>query len=358
MVSDRAQIDGYANGPLYVINGAKEIAGQIRSKLLQNEIEPGARVTNRFDVNKPSWMVLLGTGCGEVAKSIIPIKTFAYKDLEGMPHSTAPGHAGELILGTYNDVQVVAFKGRLHQYEGHSAQSCGIPIYLAKELGARACMMTTAGGVARMGSHGEKFLTNYPMSIGTLGVVESVYPNFLSSSQRGIIPLNSTRFPAMFDAPSIVLRNAALGIGWNKGIDVKKVLYVPRSGPEYETTLEVSFLAEISEEYNLPVIGGMSVVPELQAACAVGMPTLVLAVVTNQCFDLEHLLKVESNVREKIHDAIMKGPVPFQVLQKYCSSAIKQNEPAHEEICVAGSESNVTKSLERLMGSMVNRILL
>ena len=82
----------------------------------------------------PQIALLLGTGLGGVAASIDQETVIPYARLPDMPVSTADSHAGECILGTLAGVPVIAFSGRLHCYEGYSADEVVVPVRLARLL--------------------------------------------------------------------------------------------------------------------------------------------------------------------------------------------------------------------------------
>ena len=63
--------------------------------------------------------LILGTGAGDVARSLDVEAAFSCRDLGGFPDFTAPGHEGELVCGTLAGRTVVAMRGRCHFYEGY-----------------------------------------------------------------------------------------------------------------------------------------------------------------------------------------------------------------------------------------------
>lgn len=69
---------------------------------------------------------------------------------QGFPTSTVAGHKSSLAFGYITSgevkVPVVAALGRFHLYEGHSAQTCVLPIRIMRCLGAEAVVVTNASG--------------------------------------------------------------------------------------------------------------------------------------------------------------------------------------------------------------------
>ena len=49
---------------------------------------------------RPQIAVILGSGLGGLAKDVQEATRISYADIPGFKRSTAPGHAGELVVGT------------------------------------------------------------------------------------------------------------------------------------------------------------------------------------------------------------------------------------------------------------------
>ncbi|HET7514756.1 MAG TPA: purine-nucleoside phosphorylase, partial [Gaiella sp.] len=67
---------------------------------------------------RPQVGVVLGSGLGSFADAVEDADEIPYADLPGWPASTAVGHAGTLVLGSFGGVPVAVMKGRAHLYEG------------------------------------------------------------------------------------------------------------------------------------------------------------------------------------------------------------------------------------------------
>ena len=86
---------------------------------------------------KPEAALILGSGLGNFAETIRVVETLEYKDIEGFPVSTVPGHKGRFIFGYVEDVPMVIMQGRVHYYEGYSMKEVTLPIRLMKLMGDR-----------------------------------------------------------------------------------------------------------------------------------------------------------------------------------------------------------------------------
>ena len=72
-----------------------------------------------------------------------------FSEIYGFPEPTAPSHKGEFYFGNYKGISLIIFQGRLHYYEGFSAEEITYPIKLAKALGVETLLLTNAAGAVR-----------------------------------------------------------------------------------------------------------------------------------------------------------------------------------------------------------------
>ena len=93
----------------------------------------------------PEIALVLGSGLGPLADAIDGVE-IPYRDIPHFPVSTAPGHDGVLLLGTLFGRRCVAMRGRVHMYEGYSAQEVIFPTRLMAALGAQTALFTNAAG--------------------------------------------------------------------------------------------------------------------------------------------------------------------------------------------------------------------
>jgi purine-nucleoside phosphorylase len=162
-------------------------------------------------------------------------------------------------------VPVLAFAGRFHMYEGHSADTAALPVRVAHALGARTLFVSNAaGGINAAYGPGDLMLIRDHINM--------MFRNPLIGAVRG----GETRFPDMSDPydPALLehLRAAAAALG----IGVREGVYVGLLGPSYETLAEVRMLRVFGAD-----AVGMSTVPEVIAARALGMRVAGVSCITN-----------------------------------------------------------------------------
>ena len=76
---------------------------------------------------RPRIGLVLGSGLGAFADSLADATRIPYSEIPSFPQSTAIGHAGRLVIGKAGEVAVAAMQGRVHLYEGYSAQQVAFP---------------------------------------------------------------------------------------------------------------------------------------------------------------------------------------------------------------------------------------
>ncbi len=56
------------------------------------------------------------------------------------------GHAGKLLVGVLAGKTLAVMAGRIHLYEGHTAQDIGIMVRILRAAGAERLILTNASG--------------------------------------------------------------------------------------------------------------------------------------------------------------------------------------------------------------------
>jgi purine-nucleoside phosphorylase len=214
---------------------------------------------------QPRVGIILGSGLGGIASAIEQPTRIAYRDVPDFPAATVIGHAGELIAGTLAKTPVVALSGRFHMYEGHDAALAGFPSRLLHALGATTLVVSNAAGGVRSS-----------LEPGTLMLltdhVNFMFRNPLIGGQEE----TDIRFPDMSEPYDGELRALAHRVATEQGVPLAEGVYFGLLGPSYETRAEVRMLARLGADAI-----GMSTVPEVIVARALGMRVLGLSCITN-----------------------------------------------------------------------------
>ena len=219
--------------------------------------------------SKPRVGLILGTGLGGLAESIVEPTSIAYSDIPHFPQATVAGHAGRLILGHLGGLVVAALQGRFHLYEGYSPEQIVLPTRTLRQLGIEVLIVTNAaGGLAPGQEAGDLMLISEHIGLPTMtGLNPLVGPND---------ELLGPRFPAMTDAYDAPLRAQALRAAQDQGFALHEGVYAMVSGPSFESPAELRFLRTIGAD-----AVGMSTVPEVIAARHMGLRILAISCITN-----------------------------------------------------------------------------
>ena len=217
---------------------------------------------------EPEVAIVLGSGLGNFADNIDVECEISYRDLEGFPFSTAPGHDGKFIFGYLAGKKVVCMKGRVHYYEGYEMSEVVLPMRVMYLLGARTAIITNAvGGM------------NKEMPEGSFIVIEDAIVSLVPSPLRGPnLDELGERFPDVSELYDPKLIEKALKVGKENNITINKGIFIQLSGPQYETKSEIKMYRQLGAD-----IAGMSSGVEAVAAHHMGMKVCGVSCMTNYC---------------------------------------------------------------------------
>ena len=269
-------------------------------KELVNQV--AQQITSKIKNYKPKIGLILGSGLGGLADAIKDPVIIPYEEIDGFPRSTVSGHAGRLVIGKLNGVDVLCMQGRVHFYEGHSPASLAMIIRAYKKVGVQTMILTNAAGSL-----------NFDMPPGSLMIISD---HINMSGFNPLIGPNDDdfgpRFPDVTYAYDPELREKLLQCAEKEGVNMSSGVYVMASGPNFETPAEIRMFRTVGGNAI-----GMSTVPETVSAVHCGMKVAGISVITNFGAGM---------VREKMtHDeTIAKANEAGKKLQRVITSFVRE----------------------------------
>ena len=215
---------------------------------------------------RPRIGLILGSGLGAFADALADSTRVPYSQIPAFPRSTALGHAGQMVMGNVGTIAVAAMQGRVHLYEGYSAEEVAFPIRVFGRMGVRAVVLTNAAGGINL-KYQQGALVLIKDHINLQGQNPLVGPN---DDRFGV------RFPDMTHAYSKLYGKAAQEEAARLGLPLEDGVYAALLGPSYETPAEIRYLRAIGAD-----LVGMSTVAEVLAARHMGIKVLAISCVTN-----------------------------------------------------------------------------
>ena len=226
--------------------------------------QAAAAIRNRTDA-QATIAVILGSGLGGLGRKIGEAVRIPFVDIPGFPEATVVGHEGAVIVGTLGGREILALSGRFHLYEGHPAALAAFPVRVFHALGARDLFVSNAaGGISPK------------LAVGDLMMI-SDHLNLMGNNPLvGDLQEGDIRFPDMTDAYDPGFRRILRTTAEKLGITLREGVYAGLLGPSYETPGEVKMLRMLGAD-----AVGMSTVPEVIVARALGMRVAGVSCITN-----------------------------------------------------------------------------
>lgn len=215
---------------------------------------------------RPEVALVLGSGLGPLAEQIEEPLFIPFADVPHMKRSTATSHVGRFAAGMLGGKRVLCMQGRLHGYEGNTAQEVAYPIWLMGRLGAHTLLTTNAAGAI-----------NEDYAVGDLCIMAD-HINFTGRNPvAGAEPDRiASRFFSMYEAYDPQLRLLGVRIAAELGVPAHEGVYLGLLGPSFETAAEIrAFRAWGADTV------AMSVCEEVIAARHIGMRVFGMSLVTN-----------------------------------------------------------------------------
>jgi purine-nucleoside phosphorylase len=192
-------------------------------------------------------------------------------------------------------------QGRVHLYEGYSAQQVAFPVRVFARMGIKAIVLTNAAGSINP-NYGRGALIAIRDHINLQGHNPLCGPN---DDRFG------PRFPDMTDCYKSEFRKFVLDEADRLGGDIHEGVYAAVLGPSYETPAEIRYLRTIGAD-----LVGMSTVPEVIVARHMDMNVLAISCVTNMAAGMsgekithQEVLETGERVRGKFL-ALLRAVLP------------------------------------------------
>lgn len=228
------------------MNDAKRAADFLRRKL---------------DIAEPELAVVLGSGLGSIAETLLDSRGVSAGSIPGFPPSSVAGHEGEVRCGRWGGCSTLIFRGRVHLYEGHPVGTVTLAVRTAAELGARELVLTNAAGSCD-GSIPPGCLMR---ATDLLDLFFRRLRTRVPTPRIGMAPVLDPSMGKRLDTAAIV-----------EGIHLRTGVLCGSLGPSYETASEVRLWRRIGGH-----AACMSTVPEAFAARAAGMRVGVVSMISN-----------------------------------------------------------------------------
>jgi len=227
----------------------------------KDELEQRARLTDSLrarGVGNARMAFVLGSGLGAFAERLEDAEAIPYAELDGMPTSSVPGHAGQLVLGKLAGIQLVVQQGRVHLYEGWSAREVTRCVRAFAGRGIPGLVLTNAAGGLQV---------DWPVP-ALMRITDHL-------NMQGCTPLAATE--SSLGTPYDTDFGAALDAGASASqVTLRAGIYGALPGPTYETPSEVRMLRWAGAD-----AVGMSTALEAMAGSAAGMRVAAVSCITN-----------------------------------------------------------------------------
>jgi len=237
--------------------------------------QSSARYVRQRAANQIDVAIVLGSGLGAFAETLLDPVIIPYEEIPDFGRSTVEGHSGRLVIGTLTEgipgdsrqlITVGVMQGRFHYYEGYSLDEVTLPIRSFGALGVKRLILTNAAGGV-----------NPDFKLGSFMLITDHINMMLISPLRGQHDDRlGERFPDMSEVYSPAYQRVARETAGELKIPLASGVYLALQGPNYETPAEIRMMSTLGAD-----AVGMSTVPEAIVACQMGMKTLGISLITN-----------------------------------------------------------------------------
>jgi len=253
---------------------------------------------------RPKIGLILGSGLGGLADSIQNSDLIAFNDLPHWPHSTVPGHVGQLVIGKLENQDVLVMQGRIHFYEGYSMSQVTLPIRAMQRMGIEILIVTNAAGAINPDyAPGDLMLIADNLNlVGMMGFNPLIGPNL---DELG------PRFPDMSQAYDRKLSMLARQAAKDAGVVLREGVYAGLSGPSFEGPADLRFLRAVGAD-----AVGMSTVPEVIVARHGGTRVLGISGISNKA-------NLDGNTSTSHEEVLEAGTLMVPKLEKIVRAVLR-----------------------------------
>lgn len=189
--------------------------------------------------------IILGSGLNALVRDANVERIVPYAEFKEIPRPSVPGHAAQFVLGEVGKRRVIFAQGRVHLYEGHSANEVTAGIRILAAAGIEELILTNAAGSLNkdFGPGGWMMITDQLNLTGTTPLLGE--PNFVDMTE-----IYSPQMRAKF-----LQAAETIGAPLHQGV------YGGLLGPQYETPAEVRMLRSLGAD----AVGMSTVLEAIQA---------------------------------------------------------------------------------------------
>lgn len=243
----------------------------------------------------PETLVVLGSGFKGFESVLKDSIEIPLNEITHFPIPRVAGHGASLVIGEINGREICVLTGRVHMYEGYTAQEIVYPIRVLSTLGVQNMLVTNASGSV-----------DPNVRPGTVVVAKD---QINLTGQNCLIGEDARELGPIFVDMSQVYqpewRQAILRLAPSLKIKLIEGIYAGLLGPTYETPAETGMLNRLGA-----TVVGMSTVQEVIAARHMKIRCLVLSFVTNMTGGLgnelthDHVIELVAQHKDALHELL------------------------------------------------------
>ena len=217
--------------------------------------------------NYAKTAIIFGSGLGGHIANFVSAFECSFNKIPHFPTSKLTTQTNTFKCGFWNGKQVIMLHGRVHWYEGFSAEEVVFGIRLLKELGVKNIILT--GIIGYIGR----------AKLGSLFLIKDHINLIPDNPLRGQNSLRwGDRYPDMFETYDRNLMTIAKAYMKDLDIPFKTGVLAAVAGPNLETKAEYKALKRLGAKGV-----SMSTVPEAIAAVQQGSKVLGLSIISDLC---------------------------------------------------------------------------